>query len=239
MAKKKQRSSNPYKYENDWKLDWFKPTPKQQEALDKFDNSSYNILDASSGCGKTTVALWYALNNYRKGNFKRLFFIKNPTESGDDQIGYLPKGTEEKLTPHFETTREIFCNFVNKNKLECDERNRNIVLTIPNFLLGATLDDSIVVVDEGQTLSANTMKLITERCGVNTKYIIMGDSKQRYSVKHRGDGFSDFILRTTQEIPDSRDRNPIVPGMVSYTKMTHVDNIRSAESAYITEIYDD
>lgn len=236
---KSKRGENAYKFNNDWNLDWFEPSPKQQEALEKFDNSVFNILDASSGCGKTSVGLWYALSKYRKGDYQKLIFIKGATEVGDDAIGFLPNGIDDKLAVHYNTTREIFWNFISKNKMECDENNRNIVLTIPNFLLGSTFDNAIVLIDEVQTMSQGTIKLLTERCGVNSKYIIMGDSKQRYAVKHRGDGLTDFITRTTKAIPDSRDRIPDNPAMVSYTKMTHLDNMRSEGSAYITEVYDD
>lgn len=226
-------------FNNDWNLDWFEPSDKQQEALDKFDKSVFNILDASSGCGKTTTALWYALTNYRFKNYERLVFIKTPAEVGSDPVGFLPNGLDDKLAVHYQTTREILWNFIAKNKLECDENNRSIVLTIPNFLLGTTWDNCIVLIDEAQTIDKETMKLLLERCGQNTKYIVMGDSKQRYAVKHRGDGLSDLIVRTTDAIEDSRDRTPKRTEMVSYTKITSAHNMRSEGSAYITDIYDD
>ncbi len=235
MAKPKQVKV----FNNDWNLDWFEPSDKQQEAIDKFDKSVFNILDASSGCGKTSTGLWYGLNEYKKGNYHKLIFLKGATEVGDDPIGFLPNGINEKLTSHFNTTREIMWRFIDKNKLECDENNRNIVLTIPNFLLGSTFDNAIVLVDEVQTMSPSTVKLLTERCGYNTKYILMGDSKQRYAVKHRGDGLSDLITRISDPIEESRDRTCKVPSMFSYTKMTSEHNMRSKGSAYITEVYDD
>lgn len=236
---KNNRKVGANKFNNDWNMEWFEPSDKQQEALDKFDKSVFNILDASSGCGKTTTALWYAFKHYRVKNYERIIFVKTAVETGDDLIGFLSGDEGQKLLAHHQTTREIMWNFISKNKLECDEGNRNIVLTIPNFLLGTTWDNCIVLIDEAQTLSGNTMKMLLERCGQNTKYIIMGDSKQRYAVKHRGDGLSDLVVRTTKEIEDSRDRTPNNPDMFSYTKMTSVHNMRSEGSAYITEVYDD
>jgi predicted ribonuclease YlaK len=239
MSKKRHRGENAFKFTNDWNLDWFSPSEKQAEALEKIEESVFNIIDASSGCGKTTLALWYAFTKYRQRAYSKIVFIKSPTEIGDDQIGFLPNGLTDKLGAHYQTTREIMANFVSKNKLACDESNGNIVLSIPNFLLGTTWDNAIVLIDETQVMSKSTVKMLLERCGTNTKYIVIGDSKQRYAVKHRGDGFSDLIVRTTNPIQDSRDRTPKNTKMTSYTKMTSKHNMRSEGSAYITEIYDE
>ena len=236
---KKNRKTTSDKFNSDWNLDWFEPTVKQQEALDKFDNSVFNILDCSSGTGKTTLALWYAFSKYRTGDFEKIIFMKTPAESGSDELGLLSGDAENKLVAHMQITRMIMWDFISKNKLECDERNGNIRITIPNYELGATYDNSIVLMDESQLYKPSTMKFITERCGVNSKYIIMGDSKQRYAVKDRQDGLSDFIVRMTEAIPDSRERTPKRKDMCSYTKLTYLDNMRSEGSAYITEVYDD
>lgn len=238
MAKKKVESVPTEVKSNDYTLGWFKPSEKQQEALDKFNGSVFNILQASSGCGKTSTALWYALTEFRKRNYQKVIFLKGAVESADDAIGFLPNGLDEKLSAHMNTTREIIWNFMSKSKLESEEVSRNIILTIPNFLLGSTFDNAIVLVDEVQTMSPNIVKLLTERCGKNTKYILMGDNKQRYAVKYRDDGFTDFIKRTTTLLEDG-ERISNNADMVSYTKMTSEHNMRSEGSAYITEVYDD
>lgn len=224
------------KYQDDhYKLDWFIPQGHQCDIEDSFIERTFTIVDAPSGCGKTSMALWLALHNLKEGNFKRLIFCKNPTEVGDDQIGFLSGSEQDKLVAHYETTKFIFKEFMTPNKLENDLANNKIRLVIPNFLLGATLDYSVVILDESQLMSPETMKLLLERCGLNSKYLVLGDSRQRYSVKKRADGFKDFIERTTGLY--NGERTPKYDH-VGYVRMTTDENQRSDGSKFITKLYE-
>ena len=120
------------------------------------------------------------------------------------------------------------------NKLENDLKGK-IRLTIPNFLLGATFDYSIVLLDEVQVMSCDTVKLLLERCGRDTKYVIMGDSSQRYSISKRNDGFKDLIERTTSEYQGIRI--PRDKGFFGYVRLKSHDNQRSEGSKLINQIY--
>lgn len=224
-------------FDNDWTLDWFTPLGLQLDCIDSFEKNVFSIVDAPSGCGKTSTALWWAVHQMKLRNYSQLIFIKNPTEVGDDQIGYLSGSEQDKLMAHMDTTKRIFHDFISKNKLENDMSKDRIRLTIPNFLLGATFDNAIVIVDETQTMSVETVKLLTERCGQNTKYILIGDSNQRYSVKKRSDGFADLINRSTVEHQGIKFAK--YEGQMGYTKMSRHDNQRSSGSKFINKLYED
>ena len=223
-----QKSSN-----EKYKLDWFKPSARQQDIVDAIDQYDWVGVQAPSGCGKTTTVVWKALSLLGKG-YRKIIFVKNPTEAGDDQIGFLTGGESSKLEPHFDSMRGVFLDFMNKGKLESDEKNLNIQFKIPNFLLGATLSDAIVILDECQTYSPNTMKLLMERVDDSCKLICLGDKNQQYSVKKRKDGFTDFLDRVTQV--DAQGRHSIEP-LFKYVELTTSENKRSAISKCVTEIY--
>jgi PhoH-like ATPase len=40
------------------------------------------------------------------------------------------------------------------------------------------IENSILILDEGQNLSRKTMRTITTRCGENTKLFVIGDTRQ-------------------------------------------------------------
>ena len=199
------------------------------------DEKELTIVDSPSGTGKSTTVLWKALTEYKNKNYEKIYLIKNPTEAGDDMIGYLPSSAEDKICVHVEAMKGIFHQFISKEKLENDIKSGNIVITIPNFLLGTTIDRSIIILEESQTMSPNTVKLISERAGQGSIVIVVGDSRQRYSVKKRDDGLNDLILKVTSEEAGTRVSKY---GNVGYIKMTSDNNMRSSLSKFITEIYE-
>lgn len=224
-------------FENDWNLDWFHPKGLQLDCVDSFDKNTFSVIDGPSGSGKTSTALWWALNQLKLQNYSQIVFIKNPTEVGDDAIGFLSGSESDKLLAHYDTTKRIFHEFVSKNKLENDISKDRVRLTIPNFLLGASLNNAIVIMDEVQTMSPATVKLLLERCGVYSKYIVLGDSAQTYSVKKRADGFKDVISRVTVEHRGIKF-SKFEPHF-GYVKMTREDNQRSEGSKFINKLYEE
>ncbi len=210
---------------------WY-PTTKQEEMIATINNKPLTLVQGSSGSGKTTTALYYALKSLKMGWFDRVIFIKTPSESGDDKIGFLTGDTNAKLEAHFQVMRSIFTRqFMSANKLQMDEKNKKIVFTIPNFVLGDTFDNAIVIIDEGQTLSNSTMKLLTERAGKNTKYIILGDKSQRYSASNRNDGFTNLINKV-------KSAGIYAENYVGLIEFTSEDNVRSELSKFITRLYE-
>lgn len=224
-------------HDNDWSLDWFTPKGLQVDCIEKFERNTFTIVDAPSGCGKTSTALWYALSEIKARRYHKLVFIKNASETGDDPIGFLSGSETDKLAAHMDTTKRIFEGFISKNKLENDISKDRIRLTIPNFLLGTTFDNTIVILDEVQTMSPSTIKLLLERCGINTQYIILGDEGQRYSIKKRESGLKDLIERVTIEHQGIR-LSKFEP-MFGYVKMSRHDNQRSEGSKFINKLYEE
>lgn len=220
----------------DWDLDWFSPRGMQSEITKSMEDNVFTIVNGPSGSGKSSTAIWKALCGLKGGNYKQLIFIKNPTEVGDDQVGFLSGNITDKLQAHYETTKIIFHDFISPQKLECD-LDKNIFLKIPNFVLGATYHKSIVIIEEAQVMSPQTIKLLLERCGMESTYVILGDKQQRYSVTSRADGFSDLIQRATKEYQGKRI--PRDRGMVGYIKLSIEDNQRSEGSKYINVMYDE
>lgn len=220
-----------------FELSWFNPVGDQQKIADSMEINDLTIVDSPSGTGKSSTVLWKALSEYKNKNFDKIYLIKNPTEAGDDQIGFLPSSAEDKISVHMESMKSIFYQFISKEKLENDIKAENIILTIPNFLLGRTIDRSIIILEEAQTMSPNTVKLISERAGQGSIVVIVGDSKQRYSVKKRDDGLNDLIGRVTTPTGETGELISKYES-VGYIKMTSDNNMRSSLSKFITEIYE-
>lgn len=219
-----------------FKLAWFKPTETQKDIIHSVCVNDLTAVQGSSGCGKSTTAIFHAISELRSGRYKHIYFIKTPSEDGDDKIGYLSGDSNQKLAVHFESMRSIFYQFMSKEKLAMEEKRERIIFSIPNFIAGKTLDNCLIIIDEGQKLSPNTMKLLLERTGEGSKVIILGDKHQNYARDKRVDGFTDFVNRITC-IDEETEERYSVEGTMGYVEMTAKDNMRSALSRRVVELY--
>lgn len=236
-ARTSQQDKKPSFQESNWDFNWFHPRGDQQFIVESMDEKEMTIVSAPSGCGKTSVVVWKALKDYAEGRYNQIWFIKTPVENGDDKLGFLTGSFDDKLLVHVETTKSIFTQFMSPQKLENDINNKNIIFTIPNFLQGRTIDNSIIIIDEAQQMSPLTLKLCMERAGKDSHVVVIGDNKQTYAVSKRPNGFEDWVNRVTYRIgtalvPKHGDR-------LGYIKLSSRDNMRSDLSKYVTEMYDE
>ena len=217
-------------------LSWFKPIPEQKEVIYNLCCKDLTLVQGSSGCGKSTTAIHYALDSLDRGHTGKIFFLKTPSEDADDMVGYLKGGLEEKLEPHFESMKSIFHTFMTKSKLEMDIKRGKVEFIIPNYLAGKTLDNCILIIDEAQKISPSILKLCIERAGKDTQVIVLGDKCQRYSSKKRDDGFTDLVKKVTEMTSDGRES---VYDSIGYVELTSRSNMRSDLSKLIVQIYEE
>lgn len=235
--KKHKVADDERKHNSHFTLDWFHPTPIQESIVESYYFNDLTIIKGSSGTGKTTTAIWLALQDLKDRRVDKIIFCKTPAELGDDKIGFTPGDKKDKLEPHFNTMRGVFHSFMSKEKLVMEEAHGHIEMTIPNFMIGATLDNCIFVIDEGQLLSKSTMKLCLERAGKNCKVILLGDSAQPYAKDKRNDGLADFVARVTEKDEETGDLVSKV-GCIGIVEMKAADNMRSPLSRTIVELYE-
>lgn len=215
----------------------FQPTMKQKYIMNNMRLYPIVIVDGVAGTGKTTTAIREALEMLRGGKINQVVFIKTPSESGDDKIGYLKGDADDKLEAHFVAMRSVFLQFMTPEKLADEERQGRILFTVPNFLQGQTLSKAVIIVDETQNLSPSTVKLVVERSGQGSSVVLLGDSNQQYAHDHREDGFKDFINRVTTL--DGQVRKARREAFVVYHKLSQKDVKRSELAEYISEVYSD
>ena len=217
-----------------YQLEWFKPSGKQSIVVDSIDEYDTVLVQGSSGCGKSTTAVWKGLSIL--GNqYNHIMFIKTPNESGDDAIGYLPSDVNNKLEPHFKAMKGVFLEFMNEAKLETDVKKGNIKFEIPNFIQGSTFSNTYAIIDEAQNMSPLTLKLLLERFDDSCKVVVLGDCMQTYSIKKRQDGFTDLVKRVCDT--DENDKYYCVEPEWAYVELPPSENKRGKRSRRVTELY--
>ena len=169
-------------------------TDSQQVLANKIIENDLTFCVAPAGTGKTLTVFHTFCKEYMQDKSKKLIYIRTPVEAGMDKIGALPDGLEQKIEPHFASAKQLLELLLGKGKLETDLGHR-IIFKIPNFCLGATFDNSIIVIDEAQQLPPLILKLLLERTGINSKVIVLGDNTQLYVDARNRNALLDAIPR--------------------------------------------
>lgn len=214
------------------RLSEFILTATQQNHSDAINNNTLTFVAGSAGTGKTFTTLHNYCNRYLSDHRLKIIVIRTPAEAGMDKIGFLPDGVNAKLEPHFASTRAILEDLLGKGKVEADLGHR-IKFEIPNFMLGATLDNALVLIDEAQMISPIIMKLLLERIGDNSKVVVSGSASQIYDdlKKNERDGMRDAMHKFFNK-DDSSKFNDVALVRYTVTDVMRSEIVKTVLRAY-------
>lgn len=175
-------------------LNKFHPTETQYDLIEKVASNVVTFVDGPAGTGKTSSVLWYFAKQYLFNSNLEIIITRTPAEVGKDKLGFLPDDKNAKCEPHFASTRKVLEDLLGKGKVTAD-LDKRIHFTVPNYLLGSTMDNKLWLIDEAQLLQPIIMKLLLERVGRNTKVVVSGSSSQIYTGDNGRGGMQDAIQR--------------------------------------------
>ena len=172
-----------------FKLDIKCKNQKQKEFLNQLKNKNNKICFGvgSPGTGKSFISLLQALKELKDGNFETITIIAPTAQAGgaDLSVGFLKGDFEQKVDPFCEADKEtinkilkLSGNIGYKEITNLLMNNGMIKHEYVNFLLGKTIDNSIILCNEAQQYTSSNMRLILTRLGENSKIVITGDYEQ-------------------------------------------------------------
>lgn len=136
------------------------------------------FADGPAGTAKTYLAVMSALKLIKNRHVEQIIYIRSVVESASQKMGSLPGEMEDKFLPYSMPMVEKLDEIVGvqvRQKLMTHE----LVQCIPvNYVRGLTFNDSVVIIDEAQNLTTSELTTILTRFGRNTKFIVVGDTKQ-------------------------------------------------------------
>jgi phosphate starvation-inducible PhoH-like protein len=179
---------------NESRLNEFVPSPAQREFISTINENTITFCDSCAGSGKTSAALWTFCKQYLADRTKEIVIVRTPVEFTDDKIGFLPNALDAKLEPHFASARAILEDFLGKGRVESD-LDKRIHFKVPNYLLGATISDSLILIDESQQMSPMILKLLLERVGENCVVVVAGSSHQLFETTSKRNALADALQR--------------------------------------------
>lgn len=176
------------------KLKVFTPTASQKQLMNTIRANTLTFVDSPAGTGKSSTVLWHFVKEYLADHNKQIIVVRTPVEFADDKVGFLPNDLDSKTEVHFASVKKILEDFLGKGKVESD-LNERISFKIPNYMLGCTFTDTLLLVDEAQQMSPQILKLILERIGEGCKVVVAGDSNQLFESGGKRNGLADAIDR--------------------------------------------
>lgn len=137
------------------------------------------FVDGPAGTAKTYLAVYGALTMLKKHNVEEIVYIRSVVESASNKMGSLPGEVDDKFGPWsmplVEKLDELVEIPARKELME-----RGFINCLPvNFVRGLTFHNSFVIVDEAQNMTTSELITILTRFGENTKFVVVGDSKQK------------------------------------------------------------
>lgn len=195
----------------------------QSELVDKIRKNDVVFAVGKPGSGKSFIAASMALHYFFMGKVKKIVLVRPAVEACGENLGFLPGGLLEKVSPYMEPLFDVIEEHIGKVRMEEMIAQGVIKLSPVGFMRGITLKDSFVVIDEAQGLTSEAMEMVLSRFGENTKYVICGDPTQSDLRKKETSGlleavsmFSDCPNVGIVELPEAAIvRHPFVREVAS------------------------
>lgn len=151
------------------------------------------IMLGQAGTGKTLISVASAIEQSVNGVYEKIIVAK-PTPSLAEDIGFLPGTEEEKMLPwlggvmdsleylhsydHKAEEDKKMTSEMNSSSIGYIMEKANIHFKSLNYMRGRSFNDTLLIIDEVQSMTPFQLKSIITRIGVNSKIICLGNLAQ-------------------------------------------------------------
>ena len=166
-----------------FELNPLEPLTNNQSLLwNMFNRADMMMLDGYPGTGKTFCSLYLALKQvqeWREGSsgYQKVLVVRSSVQTRNQ--GHLPGDAKEKMA-EFESVYGEMCGklFGRKDAYQVLKSRGEIAFASTSFLRGISLEDTIVIVDECQSMNYHELRTVLTRLGDNCKIVFCGDETQ-------------------------------------------------------------
>jgi phosphate starvation-inducible protein PhoH and related proteins len=179
-----------------------------------------------AGTGKTYLAVALAVAALRKGQIKKIVLVRPAVEAGE-HLGFLPGDLEAKINPYLRPLLDALHDLIDYDQIRRYMDNDLIEIAPLAYMRGRTLNDAMIILDEGQNATVPQMKMFLTRMGQNARIVVTGDITQ-----------VDLPVAIRSGLADAIDRLAKVPG-VATVLLDRSDIVRHPLVQAIVNAYED
>ena len=178
-----------------------------------------------AGTGKTYLAVACAVQALEAERVSRIILVRPIVEAGE-KLGFLPGDIAQKIDPYLRPLYDALYEMMGYEKVN-QLIERDVIELLPlAYMRGRSLNDSFIILDEGQNTTIEQMKMFLTRIGFNSRAVITGDITQIDLANRRDSG----LIHTTEVLKN-------VPG-IGFTHFQNADVVRHPLVQTIVEAYD-
>ena len=179
-----------------------------------------------AGTGKTYLAVALAVAALRKGRIKKIVLVRPAVEAGE-HLGFLPGDLEAKINPYLRPLLDALHDLIDYDQIRRYMDNDLIEIAPLAYMRGRTLNDAMIILDEGQNATVPQMKMFLTRMGQNARIVVTGDITQ-----------VDLPIAIRSGLADAIDRLAKVQG-VATVLLDRSDIVRHPLVQAIVNAYED
>ncbi|HEV3204797.1 MAG TPA: PhoH family protein [Gemmataceae bacterium] len=147
-----------------------------------------------AGTGKTYLAVGMAVNLLRQGEVKRIALVRPAVEAGE-RLGYLPGDIVAKVNPYLRPLFDALNDMLEPEQVKRYMENDIIEIVPLAYMRGRTLNQAVIILDEGQNSTVAQMKMFLTRMGNGSKIMVTGDVTQVDLPRQMRSGLTDAVHR--------------------------------------------
>lgn len=130
-----------------------------------------------AGTGKTFLAVGMAVTMLRQGLVKKIVLVRPAVEAGE-RLGFLPGDLVAKINPYLRPLFDAMNDLIDPEQVKKYMENDVVEIVPLAFMRGRTLNQAVIILDEGQNATVAQMKMFLTRMGMGSKIIVTGDTTQ-------------------------------------------------------------
>jgi phosphate starvation-inducible PhoH-like protein len=147
-----------------------------------------------AGSGKTFLAVGMAVSMLRQSQVKKIVLVRPAVEAGE-RLGFLPGDIQAKVNPYLRPLFDALNDMMEPEQVKRYMENDIIEIVPLAFMRGRTLNQAVIILDEGQNTTVPQMKMFLTRMGQGSKIIVTGDLTQVDLPKQTRSGLTDAVHR--------------------------------------------